>query len=195
MTENKTTLALIHKHIPFVEIEDGEAGNAKIDHFTIEEDDHKVFHYGARAPEPGTYTRLTVDGVLMMTDTWAEKMDHSLAVARSTGDVLVTGLGLGMVANAMALRDTVKSVTVIENSEGVIELVKSSLHEKVEVIHADAFTWEPGDRGPFDFIWHDVWPDICSGDNPARAAMIAHYGPHCAGEQRCWGDPDETWGV
>ncbi len=79
--------------------------------------------------------------------------------------MLVTGLGLGLVAEAMLrpAASPVRRVTVVEFSPDVIRLVKPHLDSRypgrVEVFEADAFKWEPPQGRRFTVCWHDIWPD------------------------------------
>lgn len=172
----------IDELIPSVTIPEGEKGDAKITHFTIDQEGAARYNMrlmmndqGHRAVSPGSYTRLVADGRLQMTDTPAEKRDHIDVVQHAKGSVLITGLGLGMVANACALKPQVTSVTVIEINQNVIDLVKPTLHRKVKVICADALEWK-GKRGQkWDVIWHDIWPDINLDDCESRAKLSRMY--------------------
>lgn len=63
---------------------------------------------------------------------------HELA-ARSKGDVLVGGLGLGELANILANRRDIKSVEVVEKSKEVIDLVGKNVDKRVKITHGDIF--------------------------------------------------------
>jgi 16S rRNA A1518/A1519 N6-dimethyltransferase RsmA/KsgA/DIM1 with predicted DNA glycosylase/AP lyase activity len=80
-----------------------------------------------------------------------------------------------MVANAMALKPEVNKVTVIEINADVIALVAPSLHPKVEVIHADALTWEPPKGKKWEVIWHDIWPGITTDDLETRRLLSNRF--------------------
>ena len=123
----------------------------------------ECFHF-----RPGIYTCLRRDGVQYMTDLydewWTQREAVTEALARG-GEVLVTGLGLGLVVDAM-LREpgsTVSRVTVVEQSPDVVALVGPHLKQrhpgKVEIVHADAFEWQPPVGNRFSVGWHDIWPD------------------------------------
>jgi hypothetical protein len=117
---------------------------------------------------PGVYTCLRREATQFMTDLydewWTQRAAIEQALARG-GNVLVTGLGLGLVAEAMLrpARSPVSRVTVVEFSPDVIRLVKPYLDSRypgrVEVFEADAFTWEPPRGRRFTACWHDIWPD------------------------------------
>ena len=71
-----------------------------------------------------------------------ETMKKSLSDAK--GDILVFGLGLGYFPFMAALKDEIKSVTVIENDPQIINLFNKYLFpkfknkEKIKIIHSDA---------------------------------------------------------
>jgi hypothetical protein len=117
---------------------------------------------------PGVYTCLRRGSTQFMTDLydewWTQRSAIQQALARG-GDVLITGLGLALVAEAI-LREPhsrVNRVTIIEKSADVIRLVAPYLEArhpgKVEVIEADAFVWKPPLERRFTVGWHDIWPD------------------------------------
>lgn len=111
---------------------------------------------------PGTYTRLTRNGTIVMSDTPSEINDHLGFIYVANGRVLVAGLGLGVVVSALCAKEDVDSVTVIEKSKDVISLVAEYIrHEKLTVIEADIFTWKPPKGVTWDFAWFDIWDTIC----------------------------------
>lgn len=138
---------------------------------------------------PGTYTCLRQGATQFMTDLydewWTQRSAIQQAFARG-GDVLITGLGLALVAEAI-LREPhsrVNRVTIIEKSVDVISLVAPYLEArypgKVEVIEADAFVWRPPLERFFTVGWHDIWPD----PHPAQVAremdqLREHHQPWC----------------
>lgn len=60
------------------------------------------------------------------------------------GDVLITGLGFGILAKALSEKDEVSSVTVLELHDDVIEafLAHNTLNNKVRIVQADASNYE-----------------------------------------------------
>lgn len=77
------------------------------------------------------------------------------------GKVLVLGLGMGYIAYMMALKDEVKSVTVIEKDINIINLFKENIApllktNKIRVIHDDAIRYVENAKG-FDYIFADLW--------------------------------------
>lgn len=133
---------------------------------------------------------------LEMSDTPAERRDH----AGWVGDVLritdvrvlVNGLGLGVVVNALLRASTVQHVTVVEINPWVIGLVKPLLVEKygdarLTVIEADALQRKPTTGERYDAIWHDIWPDICTDNKPEYTLLHRRWGKRVrAGLQDSW---------
>lgn len=112
-----------------------------------------------------TYVQLRCGTELVMSDTPMERATNFEAVARAHGDVLVTGLGLGLVVAPMLCNPDVETVTVVEKRLEVIELVGSKLRRfldpvwhKLVLVCADAFIyWTPK---TYDVIYHDIWSSI-----------------------------------
>lgn len=155
-----------------------------VDRFTIEKSDAFSL-FRQRGLRPGTYTRLRVDGRLWMSDTPAEKSDHYEAVRSAQGHCLVTGLGLGMVANAMAQKNEVSEITVIEICQRVIAAITPHLHEKISVIEANALDWRPPAGELYGAVWHDIWPNICADNLPEMTRLKRRFSRR-ATWQGCW---------
>ncbi len=103
------------------------------------------------------YARLLINGEVMMSETPMEKRTNSDFVFHAHGDVLIGGLGLGMIVLAIQEKPAVSSITVIENSMDVIAAIRPQLplNRKVEIIKGDVFTYKPARK--FDCIYMDIW--------------------------------------
>lgn len=121
----------------------------------------------ARSP-PGRYTRLMVGKTVMMTDTREEWTTQLHAIARACeagGNVLISGLGLGVVVDSMLATpgSRVEHIIVIERSPDVIALVaphvESRWRGRLTIIEADAFHWTPPPGLRYAVGWHDIWPN------------------------------------
>lgn len=139
---------------------------------------------------PGKYTKLTHKGYTIMSDTKDEMMDHTepIHAARHGGHCLVNGLGLGMVANAM-LEVGAAKVTVVENSLDVIKLA-APYYEQMwgsafEVVHSCAFEYKPPRGTQYNYVWHDIWPDISADNLQGMARLHRKYARRCR-EQGSW---------
>jgi hypothetical protein len=121
--------------------------------------------------EPGTYCVLNdgdgSSGTIIMSDTWFERVSNQEILSRARGDVLLAGLGIGLVP--CGIIDKVSSLTAVEIEPDVIRLVEEPLRahlnsssDKLIVIQADIFKYAPTHR--FDIIYFDIWQNI-SADN------------------------------
>jgi hypothetical protein len=116
---------------------------------------------------PGTYTRLKIGPVDMMTDLYDEWWSQREAIAEALqrgGHVLISGLGLGMIIECI-LRpqdSPVERVTVLEKSADVIALtgphMMARCGDRLEIVHTSAFDWKPPRGARFSVAWHDIWP-------------------------------------
>ena len=123
-----------------------------------------------------------------MSDTPGEMHDHSRFIGRAHGDVLIAGLGLGMVACAVAAKPEVTAITVLENSEDVIKLVGKSLPTKVQVLPADVFTWKPNPGETWDCMWIDIWDAGCVDNLPEMTRLRRKYCRRVRDKIGCWSE-------
>jgi len=153
----------------------GRKGSVEIEHFEMSEEEASYTRMRAavtngreQAVKPGKYAKLIVDGQLMMTDTQMEQDTNRLFVAQTKGNVLIAGLGIGMVLPPILKREKVDTVLIIEKSQDVIDLVAPHFlkdnEERLFVMRGDILTWEPDPSWSFNTIYFDIWPTIC-GDN------------------------------
>lgn len=138
---------------------------------------------------PGTYTRLVCRSSIIMSDTPAEIRDHLRFIGTSHGRVLITGLGLGMVAQACLRRREVKTVTVIEKEQDVIDLVAPhylARHDNLEIWHGDALTMKIKPNTKWDVAWHDIWPTICGNNLKTMKRLHRRFGGRVIAHQSSW---------
>ena len=95
--------------------------------------------------------------------------------------MLIGGLGIGMVNEFLINAPNINSVTIIENSQDVIDLVwpHCAKDNRFTLIKADMETWTPPANSHWDVIWLDTW---CA-DNPLQPRdyeqlMTARYSPY-----------------
>ncbi len=136
---------------------------------------------------PGCYWVLKQRDTVWMSNTPMETRTARGFVRAARGRVLVTGLGLGMVVDALLRKPEVTHVTVLELSPEVIALVGPLYREepRVRIIQADAFSWIPEAGERFDWAWHDIWPAIDPDNAPQMRALEERY-RSVADHQRCW---------
>ncbi len=192
-------------HVP-----DGTSGDWRVETFTVTEDDVRfhnlraAIHGDSRFMRPGTYKRLMRGGTVVMSNTSSELHDHVEPVRLARGEVLINGLGLGVVLQGVIDKPEVTHVTVIEKSPDVIKLVaptffcgtlpqpmmpeKNKLEspivyerddKRLTVILADAYTWKPPRGVRYNVVWHDIWDNICADNLDGMAKLHRKYGRRC----------------
>lgn len=143
-----------------------------------------------------TYAELRIGGSLWMSDTRDERRDHMWIVHKAKGDVLIAGLGLGMVAIACAEKSSVSSVTVIEMNADVTALTEPHIRRRLgaradvlRIIEANALTWSPPKGAMFDTMWWDIWLNLCTDDLAEHAALNRRFARRLrpGGYRGAWG--------
>lgn len=180
MSTGKCTKPSVARIVP-----EGVKGIATVDHFEVSEEDSKrtAMRAAFGKPDdyvaPGVYARLTVNGSLMMTDTEYEWRSNRRAVRLAHGDVLIGGLGIGMVLVPILQNPDVHSVTVVEKYQDVVDLVETGVRCSVHYMQAakltihtgDILEWTPYKGQTFDFIYFDIWENVCT-DNLAEMTKL-----------------------
>jgi hypothetical protein len=174
-----------------VNIPEGESGGWKIEKFSVSEEEAKIFNIRASFSftnrgqyiEPGDYTKLTYQGRVIMSDTPSEIRDHLWFINKANGNVLLNGLGLGVALQAVLQNEDVNKVVVNEISEDVIKLVSPSFKsDRLIINNIDAFKYKPNGMR-FDYIWHDIWADICKDNLLEMKALHRRYGHWLQGDK------------
>lgn len=185
---------------------DGAAvGQARVQHAKVSKADAMFSAIGAMqhgrgcVREGDEYAQLYVGRTLWMSDTPDERRDHAGVLWRAKGEVLIGGLGLGMVALGCALRPEVTRVTVLEIHPEVAALVELHLWAamleqgvdpgKLVVERADVFAWKPPANTRYQCIWMDIWPTLCTDDLAEHGKVKRRFGRYLAdgGWFECWG--------
>ncbi len=138
-----------------------------------------------RGSFPGEYTQLIhADRGIIMSDTIAEIEDCRTFYRRAYGRVLIHGLGLGCLLQALLLKDNIEHVDVVEIDQDVIDLVSPHFSEyikkgRLEIHHGDCLTykWEKGTK--WDYVWHDIWDNICGDNLPDMKTLHRKFGRRC----------------
>lgn len=136
-------------------------GDFSIEHFEITDRDIRAIFKGIM---PGKYVKLSCRGGVVMSDTMMEKRTNREFCNKAYGDILVGGLGIGMILMAIQDSPDVYSITVLEKYQEVIDMVAPQLplNDKVKIICADVFEWKPEKGQRFDCIYMDIWDCINS---------------------------------
>lgn len=134
---------------------DGQIGDFKLQHYSVTEND---FYARVRCGIPvGEYVRLLNKNDCVMSNTPMEKRTNSDFVLNAHGNVLIGGLGIGLIILAIQDKEEVKQITVIEKNREVIELVGKQLpfNYKVNIVNDDVFEYKPLSK--YNTIYMDIW--------------------------------------
>lgn len=90
--------------------------------------------------ESGCY-KLTVDGKVWMTNSLDALLELETQVECAYGDVLVCGLGMGLITSLVLQKGNVHTVTVVEKDARVINLFKAQpfYDNSINIIHGDVY--------------------------------------------------------
>ena len=164
-------------------IPENRSGSYAVKHFTVSPQQSEMTLFRAMScgeadviVQPGTYAKLVQGDSVLMSDTQMERRSNIQVVYKARGRVLIGGLGLGMILKPILDKELVESVTVIEISREVIELVHPHLeHEKLKVVQGNVF--DPPVNGKFDVIWMDIYPVISGSLVPYAEELEEIYRP------------------
>ena len=175
-------------------IPDGESGDYKVEQCTTTTGEPSWLNYvNYRNISEGDYTvlyrKFGESWLNIMQDTQQEYGEHDWLVERMSGDVLLGGLGIGMIHIPLLDSDDVTSVTIVEKEQDVIDLVWEHCAREVRfrIVHADINTWTPPEKvdedgNPIETRWDVVWMDTwltheeTLGEYSSR--MREKFGPH-----------------
>ena len=163
-----------------------------IDRFTITEQEAHVDKMRAafnpqrdnRSVDAGTYTRLTVDGQVWMTDTPAEVRDHVIIedALIDAERLLVVGLGMGMVVHRALTAFDLTLIDIVEIDARVIKAVgphyEAMAAERgvdLRIFHSDIHDWHIPRGAYWDAAWFDIWPTINDDDMPEVARLRKRF--------------------
>lgn len=168
---------------------EGEKGVAKIKHLEITEAEasftrlREVITGGReQAVRPGKYAQLFVGHTLMMSDTQMERRTNQEFVRQARGNVLIAGLGVGMILVPILKKPEVKTVLVVEKYQDVIDLVAPSFKEAIDddrlvILREDVLKMELEEDWCFDTIYFDIWPSICGDNLPEMKELHGRFKP------------------
>lgn len=176
-----------------VTVPEGKSGSWAVERFIVPENDYNTISYAldGRPVLPGRYTRLTRNGNVIMSDTPAEIIDHFAIIFNEYNEyeksrVLINGLGLGVVVQALLNDESIIHIDVVENSEDVIKLIAPHYQDsRIHIHHADAFDVQWPSNTRWSTAWHDIWDNITSTNLSEMARLTRKY-EHCCDWQGSW---------
>lgn len=144
----------MYKNMPSI-LKDGQVGDFKLQHYDIS--DNNFYAIVRCGIPPGRYIRLINRCDCVMSDTPMEKETNRDFVRNAHGNVLIGGLGIGLIILAIQDKEDVKQITVVEKNREVIELVGKQLplNSKVNIVNDDVFEYKPLLK--HNTIYMDIW--------------------------------------
>lgn len=174
-------------------VPDGVSGDWSVTTKVVSEDDAKFsrlrasFQGGRGGVVAGSYKMLKRGGTIVMSNTPDEIKDFYWQFRNLKGRVLINGLGLGCTVQNLIDNPDITEIIVIEKSLDVINLVAPTYlkDKRVKIINADCFEYKPPKGERYDFVWHDIWDNICADNIPEMSKLHRKYGRR-TNEQDSW---------
>tara|TARA_Y100001938_G_scaffold144104_1_gene218137 strand:+ start:3656 stop:4180 length:525 start_codon:yes stop_codon:yes gene_type:complete len=112
------------------------------------------------------YQNIGGEWMNIMDDSGLEAEQATEFLSAATGDVLLAGLGLGMVLQPLIDNQNVTSITIIEKYQDVIDLVSPHIvsSKTINIVNDDIYTWNPDKN--YDVAWFDSYVYPQDGDEP-----------------------------
>lgn len=168
----------------------GKCGRYSVEHFRLTEHEVKMETMRAaihhRSDEvmglswKVMYTRLVRDEHdIVMSNTPMEMRTNYAIMHRAFGNVLIAGLGLGMILIPISRLLNVRRIVVVEKDADVLKLMQPRLERhlaarttfiNLDIFDAKQYILEHYEE-PFDTIYFDIWDEI-SGDNWAQMKKL-----------------------
>lgn len=113
--------------------------------------------------------------VIQKDEIWMSVIPHEIntmkkPIQNAFGNVLVLGLGIGYYQFMIALKEEVKSITIIESDKNAIKIFNECIYpfvknkDKIHIINDDAFEFlKNNDLNKFDYIFSDIWHNASDG--------------------------------
>ena len=112
---------------------------------------------------------------VIMSDSPMEKRSNERFVKKAKGDVLIAGLGIGMILLAIQDKPGVKTITIVEKDQTIIDkiLPHIPINSKVKVIQGDIFKYKT--KAYFNTIYFDIWNNISSRNIVQMYALLKMF--------------------
>lgn len=102
---------------------------------------------------------------VMMSDYPDEKITNQKFIDNAYGDILIFGLGIGLIVFPLLNEDNVRSITIVEMDPELPNLVGSVIKKmdafsKVNILQGNAFDYADKLNQKYDTIYFDIWARI-----------------------------------
>jgi spermidine synthase len=100
---------------------------------------------------------------VMMTNNEFVMITNQKFIDNAKGDVIIFGLGIGLILHPLLQDDDIKSITIVEVDKDLIDetfpiILDFDTKSKLSIINCDAFQYQ--DDKKYDTIYFDIWPLI-----------------------------------
>ena len=125
-------------------------------------EDYKEYSAVGFFNQPFSYLALTEGNNIWMSLNPNEILTMKPFIDKGKGHVLVLGLGMGYVPFMLANKKEVKSITIVEKDQEIINLFKSLIFpkfinkDKINIVKDDAIEYAKN-HNRFDYIFADLW--------------------------------------
>lgn len=175
-------------------------GIAQVQHFSVSKADadwtrvHAAIRGADEYVPAGRYAKLLVGQALWMSDTPMEWRSNGWAIRQARGQVLIGGLGLGMILCAMLEKPhPPMHITVVEKVPDVLRLVGPPLlkrfgPERLTLVEGDIYRWKPLKGTRYDLIYFDIWQDVCTDNLEGMSRLHQRFKAYKAlgGQMGSW---------
>jgi hypothetical protein len=142
-----------------------------------------------RYDRPTRWHELLENGGRWMSDLPIEQIQIDEELSGVSGHVLVGGLGLGYAAVALAAKHRVRSVTVVELQQAVIDLVAPHIaHRKITVVQGDLFEYLRTTDRLFTYGFYDIWASDGEHTFHETVMPLRQLSRGKVGQVRCWNE-------
>jgi len=132
--------------------------------------------------EPGEYVKLGINGELMMSDTPFERRTNEAFVRNAKGHVMIAGLGIGLILEALKPKiesGEVIDIVVYEKYQDVIDLVGPLYEDMPLTIKCeDILEYKPVKGEKYDTLYFDIWPKVSEDNLPEMAKLHQRWKTH-----------------
>lgn len=152
------------------------------------EHEHPVQGAGFEGSPPGTYEILYNNDKksVIMSDNLMETEDQEEFLGLAEGHIVIGGLGLGLIALRLLKKSGIKSITIIEIDQDVIDLVSPRLvsYPEVSVLLGDVRNFNYNTlKFPPDYVYMDIWDGTSTGSFQDRISVLNYWSQCC---KRCF---------
>ena len=95
----------------------------------------------------------------VMTNVPSECSKLMTFVSMARGAVLINGLGMGLMLEALLAKKEVTEITVVEKSKDILKLISSAFknEKRVKFVNKDAFKYVVPKGKKYHCVWNHIW--------------------------------------